>query len=220
MLKVNAESDIERSVISEEVIDFLQKKYSYIESHEDDRLILKHKRIKLVQIMDTQEDREKYFYLMNAYIAHVMKNYYPDVRPYGLEECFLGEISTKDGKLPMFFIYNVNNELLGMAGFRGLELKTYNNNKVRMHELSIRMNQNVSANLSFGYGSLAGMMCNLMAFKKEENIFAKTYPNVKTWAFHFFDSIDCYYIGRKTDKFQFLDKKVQLDVFANLKIDL
>ena len=107
------------SVASDNGIGKDVPRVKYEEKIEDGKIVLQGRSVKLVQIMDTPEDRELYYNVMNEYLKYVKKEYVQDanIDNVDLSTCFEAECVIRDKrKLPMFFAYRNDGKLLGTIG--------------------------------------------------------------------------------------------------------
>ena len=207
----------------QEIKDKIAKKYlcSYTEAIEDKKTILSTKKLKFIQIINTNEDFEKYCNIMDMYINYIKKHYSPNASSDGcnFRKCFDEETSVQDGKLPMFFVYDKKDRLLGMAGVRTKTIGIDKGDKqIAMQELSVRiMNKNGDA-FAYGYGAFVYLTLHLYALNNNIHFFAKTYWQKRDFWFHMFNSLNVSYIKTKSLPRSFLKEKIKMDIFADVKI--
>ena len=204
---------------SNEIKEELSSKYPYNEKLENGRIILDGRRVKFVQIMNTEEDRNKYQTIMQKYVDYVRDYYTSEASSDGcnMNKCFHEEISVENGKLPMFFIYNKRGELLGMAGIRSIINAKAGDKKIKMQELSVRIVGEAKESSFYGYGALVYLILHLYVLNKNIDVFAKTYFQKRDFWFHIFDKVSMHYIETKMSPFSFLSKQVKMDIFASMK---
>lgn len=188
----------------------LSKKYQYEECIENNRIVLKYKKMKLVEIIDTPEDKEKYIDIIYNYIEYI-KNHYSynaainDDRD--LRKSFEREVLQKNkGKLPFFFLYDFDNRLLGTVGYRDIFTVNFdtnnqkndgkNGNIVSFQELSSRlvMWKNTNGNLGLAsYGSLSFFVTYLYALNHNKRVWYKTFSSTRDLMFHCMEYVNQYF---------------------------
>ena len=204
---------------SNEIKQELSRRYAYNEKLENGRIILEGRRVKFVQIINTEEDKNKYQAIMQKYVDYVRDHYTSEASSDGcdMNKCFDEEISVENGKLPMFFVYNKQDKLLGMTGIRSIVDAKAGDKKIKMQELSVRIVGETKDNSSYGYGALVYLVLHLYILNNNVNVFAKTYFQKRDFWFHMFDKVGMHYIETKMSPFSFLCRKMKMDVFASIK---
>ena len=195
----------------------LIKVCSYIEKIENNRIFLTNKKLKLVQILDTKEDYKHYLEIMETYVSFIRNHYFPEASSSkcDMRKCFLEEISTENGKLPLFFVYNNRYDLLGICGIRSIEKIEVNKQIKTLQELSVRIfSKNNETN---GYGALSYITTQLYVLNNNVDFFAKTYFQKRDFWFHMFDKFNVHYIKTIMSPFAFLNEEAKMDLFSNIK---
>ena len=203
-----------------QIIKELSEKYDYNETIEDGRIVLTHKRLRFVEIKDTNEDREKYKFVLDNYFQYIKDNYVKNATRINVDadKAFNQEV-LQSNKLPLFFVYNMNNVLLGTCGFRhSMELDA-NGCKTIFNEISVRINDCINKKKRcFGYGAISFLIIYLYAMKQNERIYLKSFSNIRDVLFRGINSFVYFnYIGCSSAKFLVIDNDVLLDFFVDDK---
>ena len=199
------------------ILKVFSKTCSFSEKNVNGRKIVTIKELKLVQIINTEEDYEKYSKIMQIYINYVKNKYTKEATLEGcdLRKCFQQEISVVNEKLPLFFVYK-NDVFIGMTGVTSVKNIKLNNNTCVLQELSLRIfNENGDVSI---FNSLNVCITIISyAIYKNFNYFMKTYVKRRDFWFHLSDIVGFYYIGTKVCKFNFLQKETKMDIFSSVK---
>ena len=198
------------------------KKYPFTISTENNRLVFLHRRLKLVQIVDDEQDRRQYEDMMYGY-ADYCKNQHGasiDIAKLNINEMFNCEcLHELSDKYPMFFGYNNKNEIIGMFGFRkSLNLKTNNGIDVNLQEISIRTNCKNNTGLAI-YGGIAFFMIYAYAMKHNVGIFMSTLHFLRSTMFHVSDICRFNYIKTTTRYVDVFNSNIVLDLWTTQQDD-
>ena len=170
-----------------DVYQEIVKKYPFTISTEDGKLVLSHRRLKLVQVVDCREDRKQYEDIMYKYADYCKFQHGAgiDVNKLNINEMFNCEcLHNLSDKYPMFFGYNNKNELIGLFGFRkSLNLKTNSGIDVNLQEISIRTKCKNNTGLAI-YGGIAFFMIYAYAMKRNVDVFMSTLRFLRSTMFH------------------------------------
>ena len=181
----------------QDVMSYLEKHFSSNESIEEGRIILSNKRIKCVQVLNTTEDFNKYDEINMRYLHYVQKKYLSHLKivNFDKKQEFESAVSTENGKLPMFFIYNNQGEILGLCGFKSLKAIQQDNCQYTANELSSRLVMNAKQRSGLGYGAITmAVMCNY-AYHHNCNCCAYTSIQNRDEMFHILNNIGLKHIG-------------------------
>ena len=167
----------------EQIKNNLRRFANYEEIIFDDRIKLIGRKIKMIQVIDTDDDRIRYKLVMGKYKEFLEErydnvsfdeNYFDTLFK---EECLDNK---KNGKLPMFFVY-AGEKLIGLAGCRKNFLIKKNNNSINLQEISVRC---VLSENNSGLGAIAFFMIYLYCLSKDIAVFTKSFPHVRDFMFH------------------------------------
>ena len=205
------------NISCENIISELSKNYNYIEHILDGRIVLEHRRVKFVEIKDTKEDREKYILIMKHYIEYIKEYYYRESKSneVDLNKWFDNEIiKNSNNKMPMFFVYNNKNVLLGMCGFRQTIKINIDNKSVKFNELSIRLTEKSINKISYGYGAICYFIMSLYAIKRNNRYYFKSFIFLRDLLFRSVNSFTYIkYLKQYSYQPNFLDISCDFDVF-------
>ena len=203
-----------------DVYQEIVKKYPLTISNENGKLVLSHRRLKLVQVVDCREDRKQYEDIMYKYADYCKFQHGADidVNKLNINEMFNCEcLHNLSDKYPMFFGYNNKNELIGIFGFRkSLNLKTNSGIDVNLQEISIRTNCKNNTGLAI-YGGIAFFMIYAYAMKHKVDIFMSTLHFLRSTMFHVSDVCRYNYIKTKTRYVEVFDSDIMLDLWTTQK---
>ena len=154
------------------------KKYPFTITYKDGKLVLLHKKMSLVQVVDDANDRRMYKDMMYKYANHCKSQYGAvdiDVQKLNTDIMFDCECLHKfSNKYPMFFGYNDKNDVVGLFGFRkSITLKTRDGEEVNLQEISTRTNLENNTGLAI-YGGIAFFMLYAYAMKNNTEVFMST----------------------------------------------
>ena len=218
--KKNNDND-DNNISRENIIKELSKNYNYVEHIADGRIVLEHRRVKFVEIKDTKEDREKYILIMQHYIEYIKEHYYKNASAIDIEFCKLfDEEILKYKKLPMFFVYNSNNVLLGICGFCKSIIVNIDNKDICFGELSIRLAEKSVHKISYGYGAICYLILSLYAIKTSTRYYFKSFVFLRELIFRSVNEFAYIkYVKRCICRPVFLDKTCDCDVFLDYKVN-
>lgn len=210
----------ERKSEIDTVKGFLSHKYSYQETIEEGRIVLKTERnIKLVEVIDTLDDREKYKQVMYDYLYYVQDNYRQsfDFDKVDYDAVFENDnLTDKKHALPMFFAYNANGKLLGVLGYKKPIVVKYNNKNTLFQELSIRFASVKKESYTIGKdGVEAFFVAYLFALNRRERIVSATYLQLRMLMFNLQKILKHRYVGVVIEQEPFATKPLKVDVFVN-----
>ncbi len=197
----------------------LVNKYAFNIFKKDNKLILEHKKIKLVQIQDSKADRELYFYLMIDYIHYLQKYRSIDININALnfDNDFNNEcLHKKHSSFPMFFGFNNKNECSGLFGFRKNIDILHNGEQINLQEISIRTYSQKMFGMSIG-GGIAFFMIYAYAMLKTQHIFMSTLPFLRNTMYHVGDICNYNYFTTKKRYVEVFNNYIELDIFSTLK---
>ena len=205
---------------ADSVRDVLSKKYSYQENIEDGRVVLTtDKKIKLVEVIDTLDDREKYKQVTCDYLHYAQENYNQsfDFDKIDYDAVFENDIlMDKKHALPMFFAYNSIGKLLGVVGYKKPIVVNYNNQKMIFQELSIRFASAKKDSYTIGKdGVEAFFVAYLFALNRGERVISTTYLQIRMLMFNLQKILKHRYVGVVVEQEPFAIKPFKMDVFVN-----
>lgn len=204
----------------QQVYQEMLAKYPFTISVENGKLMLLHRRLKLVQIVDSAEDRGVYKELMYEYADYCRLQRDADINPQALDidEAFSSECLhyLTDG-YPMFFGFNSKNELVGLFGFRkSINLKTKDGENVNLQEISIRTRTKRYVGLAI-YGEMAFAMLYGYAMKHNTEIFMSTLNFFRATMFHAMELCKYNYITTCSRYVDVLKSNIELDLWTTHK---
>ena len=204
----------------EVVRDYLSKKYAYHENVEGGRIILTtDSHIKLVEVIDVGDDREKYKQVMCDYLHYVQDNYNQifDFDKIDHDAVFENDnLTDKKHALPMFFAYNANGKLLGVLGYKKPIVVKHNDKNMLFQELSIRFASAKKDSYTIGKeGVEAFFVAYLFALNRGERVFSTTYLPIRMLMFNLQKILKHRYVGVVTEQEPFAIKPFKMDVFVN-----
>ena len=202
------------------VKSYLSCKYSYQETSENGRIVLKTERgIKLVEVIDTIEDREKYKQAMCDYLHYVQENYKQsfDFDKIDYDAVFKNDnLTDKEYALPMFFAYNTNGKLLGVLGYKKPIVVKYKNKTTIFQELSIRFASIKKKSYTIGRDGVEAFFTTyLFALNRGECIFSTTYMPIRMLMFNLQKILKHRYVGIVLEQEPFARTPFKMDVFIN-----
>ncbi|GEM_PF-5615077 len=196
-------------------------KQVYQKKIEDGKLVLQGRNVRLVEIANTEEDREKYISIMNQYLTYVKENYVNDleIEKVDISLCFKEECSNRDEKkLPLFFAYRNDGKLLGTIGSTGvLKLKDDKKNVV-FNCFSCRFVCVAKySNLIGKAGTEALTMFPLFAKDEGSFLYFDAYQcrKLRDLWFHYSELHHFLFIGTKIINHIYFTNPVGLDVFIS-----
>jgi len=197
----------------EELIKTISCKFDYKQTIENGRIVLTNKRVKFIEIKDTIEDRKKYKEIMAKYIDYINNNYKikSSINNIDIDDCFNKEVLQK-GKMPLFFVYNLNGYLLGMCGFRKMVNYEYCGKIMQLHEISVRIFSFDDKSSVNGYGLISALTAFLYGLRNKNIMYAKTYPEIRDLVFHISTITGHCYEGKYLIKYPFLEEKCYCDI--------
>ena len=207
----------DRCSFFKDVYQEIVKKYPLTISAEDGKLVLSHRRLKLVQVVDCSKDRKQYEDIMYKYADYCKFQHGAgiDVNKLNINEMFNCEcLHNLSDKYPMFFGYNNKNELIGIFGFRkSLNLKANSGIDVNLQEISIRTNCKNNTGLAI-YGGIAFFMIYAYAMKHNVDIFMSTLSFLRSTMFHVRDICGYDYIKTSVRYVDVFKSDIILDLWT------
>ena len=222
MYELNSDSMLKKDYLPDtlirkrnEVMRYLESRFPYQEIIQDNRIVLLHKRIKLVQILATEEDFRQYDTLNMKYLNYVNTHYCPNLHMVDFDRRveFLNTIASNSEKLPFFFVYNSKGEILGLCGFK--TTKFFKDDNILANELSTRMITDVAQNSGIGYGAIAAFIAIFYAYSKHHEVYMSTAINNRDFVFHCTDKLGMRYIGVQKWKHDIFDTEMLADFFKS-----
>ena len=194
-------------------------KLAYDERIENGKIVLQGRGVKLVQIMDTPEDRKQYCNVMHEYLQFVKREYVQDadINNIDLNACFEEECIIRDKrKLPLFFAYRNDGKLLGTIGSTHLLLPKSAAGVV-LNEYSCRFVFVAKCGHSIGKSGYEALrLFPMFALSRSVCLFFTSFQ--KLWLrdlwMHYAKTHNFRFIGTKIVNLIFLNRSVKNDVFA------
>ena len=212
------ESDYD--IFFDNIYQNLIEKYPFDITHVDEKLVLKNRRVKLVQLNDNKEDRSLYnFLILDYYDLQKQKGIKIDLEKIDLNENFSCEcLHYNHNNFPMFVGYNSKNEIVGMFGFRRSIDVNINNTNITLQEISIRTKSDKKVGLSF-YGMASFFMLYAYAMLNKQHIFMETFPFLRDTMFHVIDLCEYEYYTTKNMFINVFNCTSLFDIWSSLRKD-
>jgi hypothetical protein len=202
-----------------ERFEILKNRYPFDVKNEFGKLVLQNKRIKLVQINNTDEDCALYKKLLSDYQEFL--NFQLNAGGkivFNKENAFNEEcVHEFSDKYPMFIGYDRQNNLVGMFGFRKSINITHNGKLYNFQELSARTYSDRKRGLSF-YGITASIMLYTYALSKRQHVVMSTFPYIRDLLFHCLELGNYQYITSHKRDIPNLNLNTSFDIFATVKV--
>lgn len=212
------ESDYD--IFFDNIYQNLIEKYPFDITHVDGKLVLKNRRVKLVQLNDNEECRYLYKSLiLDYYNMQKQKDIKIDIEKIDLNEGFDCEcLHYNYNNFPMFAGYNNKNEIVGMFGFRNSIDVNINNISINLQEISIRTKSDKKVGLSL-YGMTSFFMLYAYAMLNRQHIFMETLPFLRDTMFHMIDLCEYEYYTTKNMFINECNCTILFDIWSSLRKD-
>ena len=199
--------------------EFLKNRYPFEVKNENGKLVLQNKRIKLVQIKNTDEDCVLYKKLLSNYEAFLNLQLSAGGKiVFNKEEAFNEEcLHEFSNKYPMFVGYDRQDNIIGMFGFRKSINVRHDNKMYNLQELSARTYSDRKRGLSF-YGITASIMLYTYALSMKQHVVMSTFPYIRDLLFHCLELGNYKYITSHKRDIPNLNLNTTFDIFATVKL--
>lgn len=179
----------------------LRKLLDYEVKTENGKIVLENRRIKMVQLGNSSEDREFYKTVTSDYIDFLRNHRGLEIREdVDYEELFKREVLHDNyEKVPLFAVYKRNGTMIGTCGCRYcIEVKK-GEEKLFFYEISDRILQR---HLSFGFGAIGAFIASNFFLNQlnERHLFFTSYPDRRDYSFRIIKACNAdfsHYIGSK-----------------------
>jgi hypothetical protein len=179
------------------------KKHPYKEyRNEQNRLVIEWKNLKLIQVLHNEEDKILYTTITKEYIDFASSNLnmslHDKSKEFNHEELFKIETTHKNyDKFPMFFVYNKNNECLGICGYRNVDLLENNGKKYELQEISCRFPKLVKYNSIEIKRGVSTLLLFDYAERNNQKVFVNVWSMYRDVAFNYTNIIKNFHFQSK-----------------------